>query len=62
MAEYINLEKPFLDKLHQFGWDLLLKGTTVNKKELTGEINTEILCCCEIQIIFYLRFLSGKKN
>jgi hypothetical protein len=54
----MNVEKPFLDKLRLLGWDVLLKGTTVNKNELTGEINTEILCSCEIQIILHLRLLT----
>jgi hypothetical protein len=41
-----------------------LEGKTQETKvnELTGEINTKILCFCEIQIIMYLRFLTCKKQ
>jgi type I restriction enzyme, R subunit len=26
MAEYINVEKPFLDKLHHLGWKVINQG------------------------------------
>ncbi|MFY9378433.1 MAG: hypothetical protein WAP58_09600, partial [Peptococcia bacterium] len=29
MAEYINVEKPFLDKLHQLGWQVIDQGIGV---------------------------------
>ncbi len=29
MAEYINVEKPFLDKLHQLGWQIINQGQGV---------------------------------
>jgi hypothetical protein len=40
------------------------KGKTQETKvnELTVEINTEILYCCEIQIVLYLRLLKSKIN
>ncbi len=29
MAEYINIEKPFLDKFRQLGWEVIDRGIGV---------------------------------
>lgn len=40
MAEYINVEKPFLDKLRQLGWQVIDQGLGIPQQPEKSLCNT----------------------
>lgn len=40
MAEYINVEKPFLEKLHQLGWDVIDQGCGIIPQDPAKSLRT----------------------